>query len=217
MKTLPKNRPLTDLDINKFATKYIKDFRSVFMRHTRPKRAKKRECAVVNLDSVKSAGTHWVAYIKHDKNVRYFVSFGNLLPPKELVKYLSNCEINYNYHQYQSYNLVNCGNLCITFLLDASSCTNMSYTFTINGSSSVLEGKYYPPIHLQNDHYCLALIGFYTYNTIPNIEDGCNKFYYDENKVITIPTGSYEISDIEDYLREQLKRRMMTRLKIFWF
>lgn len=90
------------------------------MRDTLPKRPNKRECGIVNLDSVKSAGTHWVAYIKEDKKVQYFDSFGNLSPPLELVKYLKNCEVRYNYHKHQSYNSFNCGHLCIEFLLNTS-------------------------------------------------------------------------------------------------
>lgn len=80
----------------------------------------------------------------------------------------------------------------------------MSYTFTLNSTNHILEGKYFPPIDVSNGNYCLALIGLYTYNTIPNIDEGCNKFYYDKNKVIIIPTGSYEISDIEKYLQEKM-------------
>lgn len=82
----------------------------------------------------------------------------------------------------------------------------MSYTFTLKGSSSVLSADYYPPIDLNpNSQYVLGLIGLYTYNTIPNVMEGNNKFYYDEDdKIITIPDGSYEISDIEEYLKDQL-------------
>ncbi|KAJ8981577.1 hypothetical protein NQ317_002605, partial [Molorchus minor] len=60
-------------------------------------------------------------------------------------------------------------------------------------------------------NYSLALIGFHTYNSIPNIESGVNnKFYYWElgdratEKIINIPVGSYEIGDIEAYLQKRV-------------
>ena len=80
----------------------------------------------------------------------------------------------------------------------------MSQTFTLQGSSNTLQAIYYPPIDTSDGSYCLALIGLNTYNTIPNIEEGANKFYYDRGS-ITIPTGSYEISDIERFLQSKLK------------
>ena len=80
----------------------------------------------------------------------------------------------------------------------------MSQTFTLHGTSHELSCTYHPPIELDAEaDYSLGLIGFRTYNTIPNIEPGSNKFYY-ENKVLTIPDGSYEIEDIEKYLQLKL-------------
>lgn len=87
----------------------------------------------------------------------------------------------------------------------------MSQIFTIRGRSSTLSVDFYNPIELDSRYdYALALIGFHTYNSIPNIEEGKNnKFYYwdlnnIEQKEVGIPTGSYEISDIESYLRKQI-------------
>lgn len=82
----------------------------------------------------------------------------------------------------------------------------MSYTFTLEGASNVLSASYHPPIELNPSYsYALGLIGLHTYNSIPNITEKNNKFYYDDDgKVITIPPGAYEISDIEAYLRDNL-------------
>jgi hypothetical protein len=88
------------------------------MRDTLPLKPHKNESAVVNLDSVQSHGTHWVAYKKKNKKVHYFDSFGNLPPPKELIFYLKDCEINYNYKRYQRINSYNCGHLCLDFLIN---------------------------------------------------------------------------------------------------
>lgn len=114
---LPNDRPLSDEDIRKFGSKYIPHFRGVFMRDTLPNKARKIECAVINLDSVHSIGTHWVAYKKQNNIVHYFDSFGSLPPPKEVQQYFNGCEIYYNYNKYQSFDSFNCGNLCIDFLL----------------------------------------------------------------------------------------------------
>lgn len=85
----------------------------------------------------------------------------------------------------------------------------MSYIFTLSGESSVLSCDIFPELELDvNGEYLLGLINFESFNSIPNIEEGCNKFYYidktNEERSITIQTGSYEISDIESYLRKQM-------------
>lgn len=86
------------------------------MRDALPDKPNKLECAIVNLDSSDMPGTHWVAYAKKYKYCEYFNSFGDLKPPLELVQYLKNNNIYYNYKQYQSFNTSNCGHLCIKFL-----------------------------------------------------------------------------------------------------
>lgn len=90
------------------------------MRNTLPKRIHKIECGIVNLDNSSGEGTHWTAYFKKHDQVIYFDSYGNLQPPKELVKYFlddggSNV-IKYNYHTYQNFNSIYCGHLCLIFL-----------------------------------------------------------------------------------------------------
>lgn len=84
------------------------------------------ECAIVNLDSIYGAGTHWVAYSKFSSTVSYFDSFGDLPPPIELIEYFHKGtklvpKIIYNYDRQQNFNTVWCGHLCLKFLLDQSS------------------------------------------------------------------------------------------------
>lgn len=83
----------------------------------------------------------------------------------------------------------------------------MSFTFTLQGNSSVLTSDFSPALELNSAYtYGLALIGLHTYNTIPNIEDD-TYFVYEDNhkkKQIKIPTGTYEIADIENYLKKRL-------------
>lgn len=86
---------------------------------------------------------------------------------------------------------------------------NMSLTFTLTARTSELSSYFYPPIKLDPKYeYAVALVGFYTYNTIPNVDEGVsNKFHYStgqHNDILTIPTGSYEITDIEKYIQNKL-------------
>lgn len=112
-KRLPR-RALTNVDILKHSVD-IPHFRGVYMRDRLPKRPKKVECAIMNLDNSKNQGTHWVAYVKVNNYCEYFNSYGDLQPPLELIKYLKK-DISYNYNTYQKFNTVNCGHLCLKYL-----------------------------------------------------------------------------------------------------
>lgn len=87
----------------------------------------------------------------------------------------------------------------------------MSYTFTLTGRSSVLSANFYPPIELNaTDRYGLALVGFYTYNSIFNIDESNNRFSYkktEKSKSVNmiIPPGVYEIYEIEKAMLTALK------------
>ena len=54
------NGPLSDVDLNRFSIN-IPYFRGVFMLNSLPKRAKKIECGIINLDVSTGPGTHCVA------------------------------------------------------------------------------------------------------------------------------------------------------------
>lgn len=89
------------------------------MRDRLPKRVHKTESGIVNLDNDSGSGTHWTAYIKKGPKAVYYDSFGNLPPPIELINYLK-CYIQYNHKQYQTFDTVNCGHLCLQFLYNDS-------------------------------------------------------------------------------------------------
>ena len=80
--------------------------------------ARRNESGIVNLDDATGPGTHWVAYAKRNNRVVYFDSFGNLRPPKELVRYFENgaTTIEYNRTSYQTYDQNFCGQMCLRFL-----------------------------------------------------------------------------------------------------
>ncbi|KAL4118952.1 hypothetical protein QTP88_011830 [Uroleucon formosanum] len=60
------------------------------------KSPKRQESAIINLDTRKGTGTHWVAYKKIGKKVEYYDSFGNLPPPIEMPDYVSMFELKAN-------------------------------------------------------------------------------------------------------------------------
>jgi len=82
--------------------------------------AHRNESGIVNLDDAMGSGTHWVAYAKRNRVV-YFDSFGNLRPPKELMRYFGNgaMTIEYNLTFYQTYDQSFCGQMCLRFLQKA--------------------------------------------------------------------------------------------------
>ena len=77
-----------------------------------------------------------------------------------------------------------------------------SLTLSLSGNSSVPEVQYFPPIELSsNKNYVLGLVELLTFNSIPNIDTSNNKSYVGEEQLF-LPTGSYEIEDIANFLRE---------------
>jgi len=84
-----------------------------------------------------------------------------------------------------------------------------SLTLSLSGTSSILEAHYFPPIELlPNKNYVLGLVELLTFNSIPNIDVGNNKFYVGKEEIV-LPTGSYEIEDIENFLQEALALKGM--------
>lgn len=86
--------------------------------------------------------------------------------------------------------------------------------FCLTGTSSILSHELTFPIDVSRGDWELGLVDLTTYNSIPNIETNINdKFYYGEDKKITIPEGSYEVEDIEKYLKEKLGKEITFTLK----
>ena len=85
-----------------------------------------------------------------------------------------------------------------------------SLTLTLSGKSSILESFYFPPIELcPHKQYVLGLIELLTFNSIPNIDESCNKLKLGE-RIIKFPTGSYEIEDIDKYIQKVLEGTQTT-------
>lgn len=80
----------------------------------------------------------------------------------------------------------------------------MSFTISLNGTDSALTVDFLPPIELGKGEFECALIYFKTFNSIPNVDSSNNLFHYGDNKVITVPEGSYELDSIIRYLEQEL-------------
>src|SRR5436190_13083711 len=94
--------------------KNIPNFKGVFMRNEL-KNPRKNESLIINLDSKKGSGTHWVAVKKRGDKILYFDPFG-IQPPKEIIRYYKTLKVYYSTTKVQKLNATNCGKLCIQFL-----------------------------------------------------------------------------------------------------
>lgn len=80
----------------------------------------------------------------------------------------------------------------------------MSFTLSISDTKSSLLTNYSPPLQLDGEYKC-GLLYFSTFNSIPNIDSKNNKIHYGDERIIEIPEGSYELHDISDYLKANIK------------
>jgi len=87
----------------------------------------------------------------------------------------------------------------------------MSLTFTLTDKSSILVVSYFS-VDLSDSDYELGLTDFETYYTIPNVNSSNNTFYFDkDDKEIVIPEGSYELHDIDKYLKRTISNDIMKK------
>jgi hypothetical protein len=92
----------------------IRHFRGVFMKDVIPKRSRKRECGIVNLQNQNESGSHWVGYFKNEKHTIYFDSYG-ADPPVEVKQYLGK-NVFVSTFQIQDFGTSICGELCLYVL-----------------------------------------------------------------------------------------------------
>lgn len=91
-----------------------------------------------------------------------------------------------------------------------------SYTVSITSNTSTLRSVLFPALRLkQGKLWEAALLDLTTYNSIPNVTEGINnKIHYYKTKdsmgnystleEIQIPTGSYEITDINEIIQNKM-------------
>lgn len=86
----------------------------------------------------------------------------------------------------------------------------MSNTITLSSNSSVLSAYFYPPIELdKHSRYGLGVLGFYSYNSIFNINEENNFFGVKfpkekKHKYFRIKPGAYEIEEIGEAITKIL-------------
>ena len=86
----------------------------------------------------------------------------------------------------------------------------MSYSFVKSGNSSILTAEFNPPIYLEDVPYVISLVNFETFNAIPNMDDRNNLMIHDDAYITVIPPGSYELEDINQYLKKHYEKDHIT-------
>jgi hypothetical protein len=159
-------KPLSNVDISNML-KGISHFRVVFTRDVLPKRIFKKECGVINTDTINGIGRHLICYYNDPKSeyIEFLDSF-RLPPAQEILTYLetSGKDILYNSSQLQVNDSIKCGYYCVYFIKERNngkSVYDILYSF-----------KQYPDI--TNESKIIVGTG------LNNKEkDLLNKLYYD--------------------------------------
>jgi len=80
-------------------------------------------------------------------------------------------------------------------------------TLSLSGNTSELECRFFPPIEV-GDSAEIGLLSLQTYNSMPNVEPGCDTLGIinerGDTSLIKIPTGCYEINTLEAKIHELL-------------
>ena len=115
------NKPLSNFDLEKWIDDLkIKHFRSIYSRDQLADKIRKKECGIINLDSIEGEGTHWVCYRNLEKNfTEYFDPFG-LIMPHEIRHYLltSGKRVIFSQDEIQNRNTGLCGYWCLYYLIE---------------------------------------------------------------------------------------------------
>lgn len=90
----------------------------------------------------------------------------------------------------------------------------MSRTITLSGTSSILTANFVQPIVLDGQEWGIGLVDFHTYNNIANVTEKNNEIKIGQHE-IKIPTGAYEIEEINEAINSELKRLRDDDLETF--
>ena len=88
-----------------------------------------------------------------------------------------------------------------------------SFQVIVSGNQSSFNTLFNPKIELdRNKVYEIALVNLETYYSFPNIDETNNVFVYSHDQGVTwtkikIPTGSYEIDDLNNTIRFEMEKR----------
>lgn len=75
-----------------------------------------------------------------------------------------------------------------------------SITLTLSSDSSQLCAEYFPPIDISDGNYVCGLIDFQTFNTIPNVDETNNLFYFNVDREVKKKVYSNEIDAMTSLL-----------------
>ena len=142
------DKVLTNYDLYEYVTRLkIPHFRGVFMRDTLPEAPPcKLECGIVNFNTSKEKGSHWVCYYKNRTLRIYFDSYGQITP-LEVQNYLKTKRerrgvvgvIQRNTDIIQPINTNICGHLCL-FVLKALASEHWTFQQVLNKLNSNSNG-----------------------------------------------------------------------------
>ena len=101
---------LTNFEKQKYYQNDFK-FKSVYSKYNLSKI--KDGTYVINLNELKSIGTHWIDLYLDGNNIIHFDGFGVEHIPKEIKHFIGNTNIITNIYKIQTYNSILCGHFCI--------------------------------------------------------------------------------------------------------
>ena len=136
---IPVDRGLTNFDLISYIEKLkVPYFQRVFMRDELPSRKHSVECGIMNLNKSNQIGSHWVCFVRDEKDRIYFDSFGQITPT-EMQKYLKSKSefdneksvIQRNSDIVQRPNTHVCGHLCLVVLTSLMR-EHLSYQAVLN-------------------------------------------------------------------------------------
>lgn len=80
-----------------------------------------------------------------------------------------------------------------------------SLIFKLSGNTSTLTSEFSDPIVLEdNVDYGIGLTNFETYHSFPNVIEGVNNKMFLGPVEIELPTGAYELEDIEEFIKKRI-------------
>ena len=112
------NHELSNVEITDICNRLGIKLNGIYMRDELTKSKLRNGNYIINLDSAGGNGTHWTAFIKHNKNIYYCDSFGVQPPQEEITVFHQNQDhIFFNDTHMQDIKSVMCGYYCIAFFL----------------------------------------------------------------------------------------------------
>jgi hypothetical protein len=109
---------MDNYEINSFLKKY-RNYIGTFPRDKLPKNMPVNSGCIINTDTSKGPGEHWVSVYLDEYGAEYFDSFGLIPMHKEIIRFLDRISPNgwwYNRITFQSLHSDTCGNYCVYYM-----------------------------------------------------------------------------------------------------